>query len=240
MEFSPEQLQQLTQALTPVLSQVVDAKLGAWGSQPQPEEDMPAVGNAPPEWADVLSPSGRDSSNLKCQQLMALWSTPPLLIAIKHIVQKYERFNNVPATPAAREHRLDRQLFFVQHRLEMAMHILLHQLENPADETLLDLAAILRSVFEEVFQQRRVLAAKGRTSLLNPRPDKGTNSLLSDEEERRLHRAKGGWQRKPVNTADEASSKQSNNKGWHTRKGKGERPSSTGRGRSGRGRGQSS
>ena len=111
---------------------------------------------------------------------------PPPLEQVRRAGARVKRYTGVPVAPQARRNRIDQNLWILQQKLEIAMHLLIDALET-GEPTQIDLAAAeIRSVWEDVLQQRRGLMAGKMANQLDRRPDDDRPRLLSPEEEKRV------------------------------------------------------
>lgn len=124
-------------------------------------------------------------------------STPPPTSVVKALLDETVPFNGVPKTPSYTKGD-DRRLIQLQKKLEYSLHTLSALVEDSGNQQLaqknsLQLAALLRSSFEDVNNMRRAAVARGHSSCLDPRP--GETPLLSMEETKKLANAKSRGQR---------------------------------------------
>ena len=198
-------------------------------------------------WADHLRGAQRQVTQPGAISLVNLLSKPPPLDLISKQLKDSVQYKGVPNTPAPRQHHIDIKLQAIQRKIEVAMHMLVHQQEAPSQEVhcLEELAAILRSTWEDVHQQRRVLMAGKFAPKLDNRSDDTRNKLLSKEEEERISKSRSArqasfrpqttWRSRSQPGAArpfplQSSQFPSNNKPFHSKdkvKGKGKGSSST-------------
>ena len=116
------------------------------------------------------------------------YQAPPLDLVAKQVRDQVQ-YKGVPQTPVAREQRVDQRLFSIQKKIEIAMHEMVQQQEVQDPRSLEIIAAMLRSAWEDVQQQRRTLMAGRQAPKLDTREDDNRARLLSKEEEEKV--AKG-------------------------------------------------
>lgn len=100
------------------------------------------------------------------------------------------QYKGVPQTPTARQHKIDQKLCQTQKKLELAMHLMVHQQETQNPHCQEVLAAAIRSAWEDLLQQRRTLMAGRQASKLEAREDDNRARLLSKEEEEKVEKAR--------------------------------------------------
>ena len=95
--------------------------------------------------------------------LAPLLAVPPPLERINECTKQVPHYEHVPETPPPRKNKYDHAYYNPQKKLEAAMHMLVHFLEKGSQDesTLGHIAALQRSVWEDLQQSRRsLLAAK--------------------------------------------------------------------------------
>jgi hypothetical protein len=140
-------------------------------------------------WVDRLTGAQTQVSVQGAASLVSLLASPPPLDLVAKQVREQVQYKGVPQTPAARQNKVDQRLFTIQKKMEIAMHQMVHQQEVQDPKSLEVIAAMLRSAWEDVQQQRRVLMAGRQAPKLDTREDDNRARLLSREEEDKI--AKG-------------------------------------------------
>ena len=140
-------------------------------------------------WDDILQGSGQEAMSDLGQALEAHLALPPPMGVLKEALEKLVKYEHVPRTPPARGDRLDRDLQGLQGRVEAAMHLLIHAADQPDWDTMGLLAAVLRSLWEELHQSRRRRFAGPQAYKLDRRVDEDAPRLLNPEEEKRVREA---------------------------------------------------
>lgn len=119
-------------------------------------------------------------------------STSPSPNIVKTLMDETVPFTGVPKTPSYTKGD-DRRLIQLQKKIECSLHTLSTLVEDNSNQQQLtkntqQLAALLRSSFEDVNNMRRASVARGHFSCLDPRP--GETPLLTNEESKKLANAK--------------------------------------------------
>ena len=96
------------------------------------------------------------------------------------------QYTGVPQTAPPRKNRIDLNLFQAQKKLEDSMHMQMHFLETGDKKHLSMVAALTRSAWEDLNQNRRTLLAGKQSFKLNPRLDDDKPKLLTREEEQKV------------------------------------------------------
>ena len=140
-------------------------------------------------WVNHLKGAQAKPTTPGATSLASLLAIPPPLDLIAKQVREATQYQGVPQTPAARQHRVDQKLFQTQKKLEMLMHCMVHEEEKRDHSEAEVIAALARSAWEDLQQQRRSLIAGRQMSKLDIREDDSRARLLSKEEEEKV--AKG-------------------------------------------------
>jgi hypothetical protein len=140
-----------------------------------------------PNWGLVLPPKLSVPVAPDASALASMLVSPPPLEDLRSHSTGQTSYTGVPQTPAPRLHRIDRQLYNAQAKMERTMHSIVHFLETGDKSALGMAAAQTRSAWEDLLQQRRgLIAGKGGQRILDPRPDDIRPRLLSKEEEQKM------------------------------------------------------
>ena len=115
---------------------------------------------------------------------------PPPLDKLRSAEKSQKKYMHVPQTPPPRKHRLDTNLTIPQTKLEHAMHALVHNQETNEREAVATAAALVRSAWEDLQQQRRHILAGKQAFKLDKRTDDTRPRLLSKEEEQKINRGR--------------------------------------------------
>ena len=135
-------------------------------------------------WSSILAATAMEPKSAAAASLCRLLAVAPPMEQIRKSGQQVPRFKGVPVTPQARRgNRIDTGLFVVQQKLEHAMNMLVHHAEGSDPQSLQVVAAMLRSSWEDVQQNRRGLLAGKQVGKLAPRTDDDRVRLLTKEEE---------------------------------------------------------
>ena len=129
---------------------------------------------------------------------------PPPLALVKKLIDEVKCLEGMPQTALPRRAAIDRALFNPQQKLETALNVIVAMQEKSADpalsEDLTSLAALVRSAFEDLQENRRRLMAGRQSHLLDQREDRQEVRLLTPTEEAKLreHQSRGkgkgkGW-----------------------------------------------
>ena len=123
----------------------------------------------PPSWGALLRPVAVEPSQEGAQFLCQVLSAPPPLDQLRASEKSLPCYKHVPQTPPPRgKNRVDSALFNAQKKMEQAMHLLVHNIETGDRETLSLSAAWIRSIWEDIQQQRRHLLAGKQSFKLDP------------------------------------------------------------------------
>ena len=139
-------------------------------------------------WEDVIASQKKACANADAKLLIDKLATPPSLTDLRRVENMVTMYAGVPATPTARKHRVDANLWQVQHKLELVLNLLVHYLESGDRSAIGAAAAWSRSAFEDTMQQRRQLLAGRQSYKLEKRPDDNRPRLLSEEEEKKINK----------------------------------------------------
>ena len=156
-------------------------------------------------WGAILPNGAVAAETPEGKTLVQLLASPPELDRIKCLLKDQVKYEGVPVTPPSRRDARDRSLFYAQCKTEAAMNKLVELLEKNNLQCTLEAAAILRSLQEDLLQQRRRLGAGKQCWKLDARPDSSAFRLYTKEEEKELK--KKGWNQK----GQAKNSNQSNN-----------------------------
>ena len=118
--------------------------------------------------------------------LTHLLATPPSLEQLRHQMQATVRYAGVPVTPNPRRNKIDRGLWSAQQKIESCLHNICQFLETQDDRALGVGAAMARSAWEDLHQQRRTVLAGRQSYKLDPRVDDDRPKLLSKEESAKI------------------------------------------------------
>ena len=153
------------------------------------DQDEPSV--AAKSWDLVLKSQKMAVTSAHGKSLVSMLSDPPPLEKLKAAEHDAVHFLGVPETPGPRRNKIDFNLWQSQHKLEEAMHSLLNHFEQGDQKHLGLTAAWLRSAWQDLHEQRRVLLAGGRgKNLLEKRPDDVRARLLTPQEEEKISKAR--------------------------------------------------
>ena len=143
-------------------------------------------GDADAEWGVLLGRPAQQPTQDRTITLTHLLATPPSLEQLKFQMQTMTRYTGVPATPNPRRNKIDRGLWSAQHKIEGCLHHICHFLETQDDRALGVGAAMARSAWEDLHQQRRTVLAGRQAFKLEPRIDDDRPKLFSKEESSKI------------------------------------------------------
>jgi hypothetical protein len=89
-----------------------------------------------------------------------------------------------------RKNKFDHGYYTPQKKIEASMHLMVHFLEHRQDSTLAEAAALQRSAWEDLQQNRRSLLAGKQSFKLQPRSDATRPKLLTEEEQKKIYQPK--------------------------------------------------
>ena len=117
-------------------------------------------------------------------------AAPPPVTLIQQLLKSVEAIDGVPQPPAPRRAPGDRSLFNTQRKVGAALvKIVVLAEKDPGNEfstELRSLAALVRSVYEDINEQRRRLLVGRQGAVLDPRADMTEPRLLKPHEEQKL------------------------------------------------------
>jgi hypothetical protein len=123
--------------------------------------------------------------------LSQLLSSPPPLINLNASQHEMTHYTGIPATPPPRRNnKVDRQWYQAQRKMEQAMHMLVHSLEQPNPQNIQGIGAWIRSAWEDAHQARRQFQAGRQAHQLQPRQDDTQPQLLTAEEKEKIMRSR--------------------------------------------------
>ena len=120
----------------------------------QEEDDEKAADNP---WEQVLQGEKTLPGGVNGMALVNLLGSPPPLDTLRSQSKTQPKFAGVPETPPARMNKIDNNLHVIQGKLEMAMHALVNSQETNNMQQVGQVAAWLRSAWQDAHEQRRHL-----------------------------------------------------------------------------------
>lgn len=117
-------------------------------------------------------------------------ASAPTVDRVKALQDMVPVYEGVLATPKG---KADLNLYLAQKKFECIMHMVVHVYDNQCDAraALANVAAVARSGFEDLSEERRRRVTGGRPGILEPREDIPDSSLLNKEEWDKLRAARG-------------------------------------------------
>ena len=157
--------------------------------QDSEDDDDPAMPEG--NWDMVLRSVKVKPTAAPAISLLQMLAEPPSLQKLKESEKDAVQFQGVPETPGPRRHRVDFNLWQTQQKLEQAMNFLVSHLQSGDRKELGLTAALVRSAWQDLHEQRRALLAGGKgKSLLEKRPDDEKPRLLNPQEEEKINKAR--------------------------------------------------
>ena len=143
----------------------------------------------PPTWGMLLQPPQVVPKVAEAVSLSLLLAGPPPLGHLKKAEENITQYTSIPITVPPRANRIDRGLFVAQKKMENTMHLITHHFETGDKTALAMAAAVSRSAWEDINQQRRALLVGKQVQVLDKRKDDERPRLLSEAEDQRMARA---------------------------------------------------
>ena len=168
------------------------------------DDDMSDSGSEEPTaaWSSVLGTRRQHPVAENGKRLAKMLESPPELQALKTKAATVLMYSGVPETPPPRRNKVDNNLCNCQKKVETAMHLLVNFMEKGDLADIGTTAAFLRSVHQDLQEQRRSYLAGRQSWKLDPRQDDQRPKLLSVEEEKKIRqpqdsgRKSGEWKGK--------------------------------------------
>jgi hypothetical protein len=156
----------------------------------QDEEDLMEDGEENQVcWGELLQGDAVTANRPEARELCSVMASPPPFDKLKSLVKTIPKYTLIPNTPPPRpKHRLDSSLTTPQQKMEHAMHTLVDFVETNEKQSLLHTAAMIRSAWEDLHQQRRQTLAGRQSFKLDKRSDDNRARLLTQEEESKIVR----------------------------------------------------
>ena len=177
---------------TVVNAPTVDLTMDDQGDDGEPERAAVST------WADVFQPKTHAAKTPAGKDVLARCRCAPDCALLAASADKVNEYEGVPVVPPPKTADPgDKALFMAQQKLHQAMCCLVEAADKgEAVGGAASLAALgyIRSCFEDLQQERRGRIAKGKTPLLDPRPDMKPTSLFTAEELKKLKEANRGNQ----------------------------------------------
>ena len=182
-QLQQQQMQQQMQQQAAQAAQPMQVEAEEEGNEDDEEE-----GDEQVQWGDMLPPRGMIASQPEAVCLSSMLAEPPPLDRLREAENGTTIYTAEPQTPSARKHPIDQKLHTMQKKVETIMHLHIHHFETgDRDNKAIGLsAALARSVWEDLNQQRRALLAGKQAFKLDPRKDDIKPRLLSKEEEKKV------------------------------------------------------
>lgn len=80
-------------------------------------------------------------------------------------------YAGIPPTPPPRRNKVDYNLYTIERKMELALHLLIHSLEKDHKPTLATAAGYIRSALQDTHEQRRAYLAGREAWKLEKRHD---------------------------------------------------------------------
>lgn len=163
---------------------------------------------AVPTWGDILPKRQKEATEHNALALARLFAQPPPQDSVTEVCKDLPHYSGVPEAPRPKDNKYDKKHFVAQQKLQHCMNLLVHTEETKDSRHLFAAAALLRSSYEDIREQRRQGAAGKAAWKLDRRTDLTYPSLFSAEEEKKLQEGrqrtaqeknkngKGGWNKK--------------------------------------------
>jgi len=188
-------LRELLSQMAKLQKDVEEMKLNADGGQPQhmdvestEEVERDEDAEEPPTWGMLLQPPQVVPKTAEAVSLSLLLAGPPPLGHLKKAEENIKQYTSIPVTVPPRANRIDRSLFVAQKKMENTMHLITHHFETGDKTALAMAAAVSRSAWEDINQQRRALLVGKQVQVLDKRKDDERPRLLSEAEDQRMAR----------------------------------------------------
>jgi hypothetical protein len=181
-------------------------------------------------WSDVLHSTVLSPQSSDAVALGKLLGNPPPLGQLKATIQNLPQYQGVPTTAPPRKNRIDWNLFQAQKKMEAAMHMQMHFMEQNDKKHMAVVAALTRSAWEDINQNRRALLAGKQAHRLQQRQDNDQARLLTKEEEEKIKpRPKfnkptpttPSWIKPSSSSSNWREQRSRSSDRWETKKGKG-------------------
>jgi hypothetical protein len=184
--MDPSVVQQLVEEITKktlaALSHSADSPMSETGDL----AEETAEDQTEPSCKEIIHRNAVAPNTAEAQRFLQLLSKPPPLQDMKMQAQSVVVYSGVPETPAPRRNKVDLSLYTVQHKLEVAMHLLTQSMDTSQVISMVQAAAWIRSGWEDLQQQRRSYMAGRQAWKLDQRSDDQKAKLLSPEEEKKI------------------------------------------------------
>ena len=149
------------------------------------DEEMEEEDQGSP-WTGLLKAPRAEPCTPDGAYLCSLFAAPPPFEALQCTIQDMRLYNQVPQTAPPRKNRVDFNLHTAQKKQEQAMHMMVNYMECNDKRKLGMAAALIRSSWEDLNQNRRKLLAGKQAHKLEPRIDDDRQRLLTREEEQKV------------------------------------------------------
>ena len=139
-------------------------------------------------WSDVLPKTEAEPQGRGAQLALRL-AFPPPLQSIKSTRDVVKAYKGVPRAPGPRRGRIDRQMYYMQQKIETAMDILVQMADARQHLDIEACAAVLRSAWQDAQEIRRRAIAGRDSYKLDARIDAAGPRLFTQAEEKMLRTA---------------------------------------------------
>lgn len=183
------------------------------------------------DWANVLGAQKRQPTSTFAKQLLEGFKAEnlPMVEELKVFMDDYPMIGGVPLPPIPTAHPQDKRMFMIHKKLSIIMSLVLDLADTPNDETLAQIAAFTRNLWEEVRAVRREGKAGAAKVVLAAREDTERELLLTEAEEAKVRTYKATMRQRKEQEAKSRSWNWQTGKGgkaynrnWQTGKGGGQ------------------
>ena len=163
LQQNVQQTQQLIQQMQQqqVAQQGNAAQAPPVGMHDSEDEDDEATMPAG-SWDMVLRSSKVKPTAATAISLVQMLAEPPSLQKLKEAEKDAVHFEGVPETPGPRRHRVDFGLWQCQQKMEQVMNSLVSHLETGDRKDLGVTAALIRSIWQDLHEQRLLAGGKAK------------------------------------------------------------------------------
>ena len=134
--------------------QSLQAAVSAQDASQTMEEDLstddPEFCPAQEKWSAILGTSAEEQSKPASLHFASLLSAPPPLEQVRGSGARVKKYKGIPVAPQPRRNRIDQNLWILQQKLDISMHLLIDALETGEPSQIDQAAAEIRSAWEDV------------------------------------------------------------------------------------------